>query len=205
MNNGERTNVYTQVRNIVGLDVNNVSEGVFRLMDYLNESQRHNSGSPFLPNFSSSPIQQRRALTLLPNDAFPPGGYRFILDRYGGIGFGDSRDLSGAFTGALRSLNIPSEQFNADFGYFVDADGEPLRAPPYNLGLIVIDGQKWFYNGNFPYFKTSVICERLFPEERLTLENLTRIQEEGFRGNGKAAASFFYENADTCDFFAAPN
>jgi len=192
--NGERSNVYNAVREILGKDYSGGELGaVFRVMDWLILNSIHDTGVPYVVGHELNSIEEEELLHSLPNPAFVPSFYTFVPKEVGGVNIGTSRTITGALTSALRVLGLPSEQFsggeiNPDnsfnrnyitVNYFEEVyPYNGVRGPShFNFGFLLLEGVPWFYEGNSPLGqgKARFAYETLIPQSDFSTEILLNI------------------------------
>ena len=212
----EKTNLYNQVRKIIGVKEQNSLEGVFRISDYLIEKFHHERGRPYWENYRFNLEEEVNALLNLPNNAYYPSVYDFIPEKNGGIVAGNSQRIPGTLTASLRVLGISSEQFNSnavDVGsrnrnefsikyleQFYSPD-EFTAIHGFNVGMILIDKVPWFYEGNFPLGSrvTEFSYEVLISQSDFTEEQLTEIH----RSSGDKIVEYFYRRTELKEEYEA--
>jgi len=151
--NGEPTNIYSLARSIIGTENPSVAETLLRLMDWYIDYSVHALGWPGWN--SSHPVdpEEQAKLLSLPSNSSVPAAYFFMLYDLGGVNFGGSSTTSFAMAAALRSLNILAN--------------DPRLF--YNNGQIVVDGENWYFEGNFPFGASAPnACNALIHESEIT-------------------------------------
>jgi len=151
--NGETTNIYSLARGIIGTENLSVAETLLRLMDWYIDYSYHAIGEFGVNSSPDVNPEEKAKLLSLPNDSSVPAAYFFMLYDLGGVNFGGSSTTAFAMTAALRSLNILADNLRLF----------------YNNGHIVVDGENWYFEGNFPFGASAPnACNALIHESEIT-------------------------------------